>query len=283
MEKCLRGVVVLKKAFNRWMLPENYDLINGCREAKKAGFDGLEINVTLDGAEISLTKSHQELQDLAGQIKETSLEIASVLPVGVFPNIAFDSSNATIDLVIKRLEGLLDICDIFETDTILVVPGSINDNEARYDQAFWNAVKVLKEMALIAEEREVVLAVENVWNKFLVSPFDMVKFIDEIGSIYVKSYFDVGNILSYGWPDHWIEILGDRIYRVHIKDWKNSVGNIQGFCNLLEGDVSWPKVIDSLKKIGYHGWITAELPAYRYYPEVVLYQTALAMDKIINA
>lgn len=274
---------MLKKAFNRWILPESYDLINGCREATKAGFDGLEINVTVDGAEISLAKSHQELQDIAGQIKETGLEIASVLPVGVFPNIAADSSNATIDLALKRLEGLLDICDIFETDAILMVPGSINDNEARYDQAFWNAVKVLKEMALIAEEREVVLAVENVWNKFLVSPFDMVKFIDEIGSIYVKSYFDVGNILSYGWPEHWIEILGDRIYRVHIKDWRNSVGNIQGFCNLLEGDIPWPKVIDSLKKIGYHGWLTAELSAYCYYPETLLYQTVLAMDKIINA
>ncbi len=274
---------MLKKAFNRWILPESYDLLKGCQEAKKAGFDGLEINVTVAGDEISLAKSRQEMKELASKIKETGLEVASVLPVEVFPNIAADSSNATIDLALKRLEELIDLCDIFETDAILMVPGGINENEARYDQAFWNAVKVLKEMALIAEEREVVLAVENVWNKFLVSPFDMIKFIDEIGSICVKSYFDVGNILAYGWPDHWIEILGDRIYRVHIKDWKSSVGNINGFCNLLEGDINWPKVRESFRKIGYNGWMTAELASYNYYPETLLYQTALAMDRIITA
>lgn len=276
------GGDVLKRAFNRWLLPESYDLVEGCKEAQKAGFDGIEINVTVDGDEISLIKSTSELEELATQIKDIGIEVASILPVSVFPNIAIDASAKTIDLALERLEKLLEIALIFDTDAILMVPGGLWENEARYDQAFQNGKKVLKEMALLAEEKEVVLAVENVWNKFLVSPIDMARFVDEIGSPCVKSYFDVGNILAYGWPDHWIEILGDRIYRVHVKDWKTSVGNITGFCNLLEGDIDWRKVMESFKKIGYNGWFTAELPPYKHHPETLLYETALAMEKIIT-
>lgn len=272
----------MKKAFNRWILPDSYDLLTGLKEARKAGFDGFEINVTVDGDEISLAKPLQELHELAREIDDIGLEVASVLPVGVFPNIAADASTKTIDLAVERLEKLLDICEIFQTDAILMVPGGLQDNEARYDLAYQNAKKVLQEMALIAEEKDVILAVENVWNKFLVSPLDMARFIDEIGSPCVKSYFDVGNIQQYGWPDHWIEILGDRISRVHVKDWKGSVGNITGFCNLLEGDLDWPRIRESFAKIGYNGWMTAELSPLCYYPETLLSQTAIAMDKIIN-
>lgn len=275
-------MITLKKAFNQWILPNSWDFITGCKEARKAGFQGIEINVSLQEGPISLDKPLTEMEDLANKIKNIGLEVASILPVGVFPNIAADSSTTTIDTAVERLEKLLDLAEIFGTDAILMVPGGIHENEVRYDHAYYNASKVLKEMARVAEEKEVVLAVENVWNKFLVSPLDMARFVDEIASPSVKCYFDVGNILAYGWPDHWIEILGGRIYRVHLKDWKGSVGNINGFCNLLEGDVDWPKVRESFQKIGYKGWFTAELSNYRYYPEVLLQETVLAMDKIIN-
>ncbi len=273
----------MKKAFNQWILPDGYDLVLGCQEGKNAGFAGIELNVELDKGPISLDKPLDKMEELAQKIAETGLEVASFLPVNIFPNIAADASEKTIDLAVERLEKLLDLCEIFDTDAILMVPGGLWENVARYDQAFQNAKKVLKEMASIAEERDVVLAVENVWNKFLVSPLDMARFVDEIGSSSVKCYFDVGNILAYGWPDHWIEILGDRIYRVHLKDWKASVGNIEGFCNLLEGDVDWPRVRESFRKIGYNGWFTAELFAYKHFPETLLYETSLAMDKIIDA
>lgn len=278
----MQGVVALKKAFNRWLLPESYDLLTGLREAKEVGFDGVELNVTVAGDEISLDTPRGDIEELAKEIDELDLEVCSLLPVEIFPNIAKDASTETIDLAVERLEKLLDICEVFHTDAILMVPGGLWNNDARYDLAYQNAKKVLTEMALVAEEREVVLAVENVWNKFLVSPLDMARFIDDIGSPCVKSYFDVGNVQQYGWPDHWIEILGDRIYRVHVKDWKGAIGNITGFCNLLEGDLDWPKIKGSLLKIGYDGWLTAELSPLKYHPEVLLYQTAMAMDKIIN-
>ena len=272
----------MKKAFNRWLLPGSYDLITGLREAKVAGFEGVELNVTVSGGEVSLDTPKSELENLASEIEATGLEVTSVLPVEIFPNIAIDASAETIDLTLERLEKLLDICETFNTDAILMVPGGLWSNEARYDQAYQNAKKVLTEMASLAEERDVILAVENVWNKFLVSPLEMARFVDEIGSTCVKSYFDVGNVQAYGWPDHWIEILGDRIYRVHVKDWKLSVGNIHGFCNLLEGDLDWPRITASLRKIGYDGWLIAELGAMKYHPEVLLHYTSLALDKIIN-
>jgi hexulose-6-phosphate isomerase len=110
----------------------------------------------------------------------------------------------------------------------------------------------------------------------------MKRFVEEIGSEYVKVYFDVGNILIIGFPEMWIRILGKLIKRIHLKDFKLSVGNINGFCDLLEGDVNWYEVIKALKEIGYDSYLTAELGPYKCYPETKIYNTSLAMDKILG-
>ncbi|MGB9677847.1 MAG: sugar phosphate isomerase/epimerase family protein, partial [Candidatus Ratteibacteria bacterium] len=120
------------------------------------------------------------------------------------------------------------------------------------------------------------------WNKFLLSPIEMKKYVEEIGSEYVKVYFDVGNILVIGFPEMWIRILGRLIKRIHLKDFKLSIGNINGFCDLLEGDVNWPEVIKALKEIGYNSYLTAEVGPYKYFPETKIYNTSLAMDKILG-
>jgi L-ribulose-5-phosphate 3-epimerase len=125
--------------------------------------------------------------------------------------------------------------------------------------------------------------VENVWNKFLLSPLEMRRFIDEIDLPSVGVFFDVGNILLYGFPDQWIRILGKRIKRVHVKDFRTQVGTLHGFTGLLQGDVDWPAVIAALTDIGYDSYLTAEvLPAYRYHSDRLIHECGAAMDAIMG-
>jgi hexulose-6-phosphate isomerase len=110
----------------------------------------------------------------------------------------------------------------------------------------------------------------------------MRRFIDEIDHPGVGVFFDVGNILLYGFPDQWIRILGARIKRVHVKDFRTEVGTLHGFTGLLQGDVDWPAVVAALKDIGYTSYLTAEvLPAYRYHSDRLIFECAAAMDALM--
>jgi len=174
-------------------------------------------------------------------------------------------------------------------DTILVVPGAVSVSFApdlgvvSYDVAYSRALLSLKELAPFAESLKVSIGVENVWNNFLLSPLEMRDFIDEVGNPYVGSYFDVGNVLYSGYPEQWIKILGKRIKKVHFKDYKKAVGTLDGFVDLLAGDVNYPAVVGALNKIGYNDYVTAEmLPPYKCYPEQIIYNTSNSMNKILG-
>lgn len=110
----------------------------------------------------------------------------------------------------------------------------------------------------------------------------MARFIDEVDSPRVKAYFDIGNVLLFGESEHWIHALGSRIARMHVKDFKRSVGNINGFCDLMEGDVNFPEVVKACKAIGYEGPITAEMTPYPAYPLEQAYRTSRALDVILG-
>jgi hexulose-6-phosphate isomerase len=122
--------------------------------------------------------------------------------------------------------------------------------------------------------------VENVWNKFLLSPLEMARFLDEIGSPFVGAYFDAGNVLVHGYPQHWIRILGARIRKVHVKDFRTSIGSIAGFCNPLQGDVPWNEVRIALDEIGYGGPVTAEVEGYRVRQELGLRHIAESLRAV---
>lgn len=120
------------------------------------------------------------------------------------------------------------------------------------------------------------------WNNFLISPLEMARFIDEVGSERVGAYFDIGNVILFGESEHWIEALGKRIVRLHVKDFKRSVGTLAGFCDLMAGDVNFPAVMEACKKIGYDGPITAEMGIYANYPMALVHQTSRALDIILG-
>ena len=173
-------------------------------------------------------------------------------------------------------------------DAILVVPGCVNARfidgcaEMPYDVVYDRALEAMQELKKDAEEAGVVIALENVWNKFLLSPLEMRDFIDKIGSDYVKVYYDVGNTQFIGFPEHWIKILGNRIARIHMKDFKESIGNLDGFCELLEGNVNFPAVMNALREVGYDGYLTAEINYIPCETNRVVEDTFKAMTKIFT-
>jgi hexulose-6-phosphate isomerase len=124
-----------------------------------------------------------------------------------------------------------------------------------------------------------------VWNKFLLSPREMREFILQFDSEWVGAYFDIGNALATGYPEHWISILGPLVRRVHCKDYRRAVGSVDGFVDLLSGDVNWPAVMAALRVAKYEGWIAAEMippvPFYRYAPETLIHNAGRALDAIL--
>jgi L-ribulose-5-phosphate 3-epimerase len=142
-------------------------------------------------------------------------------------------------------------------DVLLLVPAVVSA-EVRYADAYERSQKHIRELIPVAEETQVVIAVENVWNNFLLSPVEFARYIDEFESPWVKAYFDIGNVVAFGWPQDWIRTLGDRIARVHLKDFKREG---REWTALGEGDVNWPEVRKALvDEVGYTGWVTPELP-----------------------
>ncbi len=189
------------------------------------------------------------------------------------------------------ITALAHAATVLGADGVLVMPGSV-DNRALapqpeivpYDVAYSNALAVLREVASAAGERYgVALAAENCPSKFLVSPLEFARFLDEVGSPWVRACFDTGNALAYGFPEHWIPILGPRIDRVHLKDNRVTADGAVLPTPLLAGSVDWPQVRAALAGIEYDGWLTAEVfPHYGFHPERLIFDTSAAMDAIFG-
>ncbi len=277
----------MKKGISIWSfaggtLEENFKL------AKEAGFDGVEVALALDG-EINLDSTEEDLLKIKAQAKAAGIELYSVAS-GLYWQYSITSNDeAEREKAKACVRKQLWTASVLSCDTILVVPGAVSVSFAPelgvvdYDVAYERSLAAFTELKKDAEQLKVSIALENVWNNFLLSPLEMRDFIDKIGSEYVGSYFDVGNVLYSGYPEQWIKILGKRIKKVHFKDYKKSVGSLDGFVDLLGGDVNWVNVADALEAVGYNGWVTGEmLPPYTYYPETILFNTSNSMDKIIR-
>ncbi len=277
----------MKKGISIWSfsggtLEENFKL------AKMAGFDGVEVALAEEG-EINLNSTESELLKIREQARDAEIELYSVAS-GLYWQYSMTSDDEVQREKAKEcVRKQLWCASVLGCDTILVVPGAVSVGFAPelgvvdYDIAYERSLAAFKELCRDAEKYGVYIALENVWNDFLLSPLEMRDFIDKIGSEYVGSYFDVGNVVYSGYPEQWIKILGGRIKKVHFKDYRRSVGGLDGFVDLLAGDVDWPKVTDALSAVGYDGWVTGEmLPPYTHYPEAIIYNTSNSMDKIIG-
>jgi L-ribulose-5-phosphate 3-epimerase len=276
----------MKKSINLWSFPAAFTIEQCFDRALSAGFAAVEPNFALEG-ELSLDTPDAQVIAIKRKAADRGIELTS-LSTGVYwgaPPTHDDPavrSRAT-DLIKRQLE----VAALLGVGAILVVPGLVGAEfipgspVIQYDVAYDRALEFISSSAAHAKECGVAIGVENVWNKLLVSPIEMRAFIDSCNSQWVKAYFDIGNVLLFGYPEHWIRILGSRIVRVHIKDFKNSVGNISGFTDLLAGDVNFPEVIKALGEVGYDGYVTAEMGGYKYYPDQIIENTSAALDRIL--
>jgi hexulose-6-phosphate isomerase len=241
----------LKKAVYISMLPKELGYRDKFQLALDVGFQGIEVGTIADAA-------------VAAEIKEasakTGLLIHSVMNADHW---RFPLSSADPEVVNKSVAGMetsLRNARLWGADAVLLVPGVVNP-ETSYKDAWTRSQKVIRERILpLAQELKVVIGMEEVWNKFLLSPLEMARYCDDFASPWVKAYFDVGNMLFYGYPQDWIRTLGPRICRVHVKDFKlDRKESKYSWTNLGEGDVDWPAVRAALAEVKYEGWVTTEI------------------------
>lgn len=219
---------------------------------------------------------------------DVGIEISSLMTL-LFWDYSLTSNNKRTRAKARDIvRKMLQFASYLQVDTILVVPGAVdvffkpNVEIVPYEVAYEKSLSALQQCAEIAEEYKVTIGIENVWNKFLLSPLEMRDFIDKINSKYVGCYFDVGNVLLTGYPEQWIHILGKRIKKVHIKDFKIAIGNANGFCGLLEGDVKWAEVTKALEGIGYNDYLVAETVPPEENAKAFLCNTSVSMDFILG-
>jgi hexulose-6-phosphate isomerase len=271
-----------RKGICATIFPKAMPLEEQFRQTRAAGFEGLEIPI---GDLLPLDTGREQAQRLADAAQKAGVEIVSLWVSA--PLSANPLNHPDPEVRARGIEALrkaITLASWMNCGVLLIVPGRLGTGpKFQYGyQETWDRVSAeMKKVVPDAEKARVCLAPENVWNKFLVSPLEMRAFVDQFHSPWVGAYFDIGNILQYGYPQDWILTLGARIKRVHAKDYKLSTRAEQGrFVDLLEGDVDWKDVMAALVKVGYRGFIS---PEYSYRPDDPDYirRISAALDKIL--
>ena len=275
----------MKKGVSFFSFAQDVDILEASMEAKNAGYDGVELVLT-DTGSLNMATAEGKLLEIRRMVNDLGLAIPSVGAWNLWSrNLASGDpkeSQAASGIVKKQI----DCAAAFGADTVLVVPGWVGapfaEGVVRYDRAYENAQRALSLLAPYARSAGVSIAVENVWNKFLPSPLEMRRFLDEIASPSVGAYFDVGNILYVGYPDQWIEILGNRIKKLHFCDYRADQAGLGAFVDLLAGDVDFSQVMRAIRAIGYDDYITVEfLPNYRAFPYQSIMNARMSLETIL--
>ena len=276
----------MKKGINIWSFPAG-TVKESLKLAKAAGFEGVELALNGEG-EISITSTEEELFAIRRTAENLGLKLYS-LSCGLCWDYRLSDDDPAVREEAKRIiRRQLEVAKILGADTVLVIPGVVNASfsmpevKVPYDVVYERALEGLNELKSYAEDLKVNIALENVWNKFLLSPMEMRDFIDKIGSEYVGCYLDIGNTLHISYPEDWVRILGKRIKKVHFKDYKVEAGGLHGVVDLLSGDVNYPEVVRALDEIGYDDWVSAEMVPYKHYSDAIIYNTSYAMDRILG-
>ena len=238
------------------MLPKTASIPVRFQMARDAGFERIECPTTPDQREAEAMKKAAE---------KAGITIHSVMNMDHWK---YPLSSPDPAVVKRSLDGArtsLENAHFWGADTVLLVPAVVDANTS-YRDAYTRSQANIRTLMPLAEELQVILAIEEVWNKFLLSPIEFATYIDQFKSPWVRAYFDVGNVVLYGYPQDWIRTLGNRIVKLHIKDFsfhadKATGKRVADWVPLLEGDIDWRAIYQALKDIGFHGTATVELPA----------------------
>lgn len=277
----------MKKGINIWSFPQG-SIKDNLTLAKKAGFEGVELSLN-NRPELSLLSTDKEIAGIKKVADDLGLSLYSLCCDACWDLRLTDDDAGIREQAKDMIKRQIEVAKLLGADTILVIPGVVNacfsmpEKKVPYNVAYERSFNALSELKTYAQKAGVSIGLENVWNKFLLSPMEMKEFIDKLGSDFVGSYLDIGNTLHISYPEDWVRILGHRIKKVHFKDYRTEVGGLVGFVDLLAGDVNYPEVVNALNEIGYDGWVSAEMiPNYKYHTEQIIYNTSHSMDKILG-
>ena len=283
----------MKKSINLWAFPypDKMNLRECLQLAKDAGFDGIELNYDLE-SDLSPKSGPKDFQAIRKMSDEIGIAISGLCSFLFWPY-PLTSNNPTERKRGMELAGLMtEAAHHLGTDNLLVVPGAVHmpwreDHEPTpNDICDQRAKEAIKKLLPKAEKLNVHLNMENIFfNGYLLSPDEMIRFVDGFDSEYVHVHFDTGNIMLFQFPEHWIRILGNRIRNVHLKEFtkKGTDHSLESFRPLLDGTTNWPVVMEAFNEIGYDGYLTFEyFHPYQHYPEALIYQTADSLNRMLG-
>jgi hexulose-6-phosphate isomerase len=240
-----------KKSVQISMLPKEKSYADRFKLALDAGFEGIEMRTITDP---------KEAEEIRKASETSRLRIHSVMNMAHWDNPLSSDDPEVVNKSVAGMETSLRNAKLWGADAVLLVPAVVNP-KTLYRDAYTRSQKVIRDRLLpLATELKVIIAIEEVWNKFLLSPIEFAKYVDEFKSPWVKAYFDVGNVVLYGYPQDWIRTLGKRIVKVHLKDFKMDRKDARFYWkNIGEGDIDWPEIRKALGEIGYEGYMTTEI------------------------
>ena len=266
--------VTLKKGLVFGMIKEDLPLVDKFKLAKDAGFDGVELNSPVEFT----------ISEILDAKQKSGIELPTVINKDHWSKPLSDPNPEVRQQCIESVAKSLQETKDFGGDTVLVVPGVVND-KVSYEQAYHTSLESIRSLIPYVEKTGIQIGLENVWNNFLISPVEAKRFVDEINHPLIGWYFDIGNVLRYGWPEQWIRTLNSRIKKLHMKEFSRELMNNQGLwagfkVDILKGDNNWPEVMKAVKEINYQGgWLTVEVDGG---DRNQLKKIASEMDEIIS-
>src|SRR5215469_16403787 len=242
------ATIRLKKGVLYSMLPDSISVAERFKMARDVGFEVVQAPTTADQAAAEEIKKGA---DAAG------IRIDSVMNTDHWKDPLSSSDPAVVERSLAGMRTSLHNAKLWGSDAVLLVPAVV-DARTSYQDAWTRSQAQIRTLIPLAQELGVVIAIEEVWNKFLLSPLEMANYVDQFNSPWIKSYFDVGNVVLYGYPQDWILTLSKRVVKVHLKDFKRKEDGYT-WVNLGDGDIDWGAVRQAFADIGYSGYATTEL------------------------
>ena len=275
----------MKKSIGDNMIPKEWGLEKGLELVKRAGYDGIELWLG-DMPWFQMSTADADVRALRRKIESAGLVVSNV-STGLHWRSPVSARDPQVRAQATRIvEREIETAALLGADAVLVVAGLVTE-EVPYNEVYQRSVEALKALGQTAARANVRIGCENCNSeqRFLLSPREFSQFLNDVNSPAVGLHLDVGNIHDTGFPEQWIELLGSRITRVHVKDvlrHRGRCGDQSVYTNLLLGDNNWPAIRAALTKVGYDGWLVAEMEArYRYAPDQQFFDTAQAMDRLI--
>lgn len=262
----------MKKGLTQICLGRSSSIRDALQLCKEIGYAGLEILLTENG-ELTMRSGPSEYAAIRKMSADAGVELTSMCGSG---DLSADDPSV-VAAAKAQIRKMLEAAEALGIDTVLVTGGRTNE-KVPYDVAYDRQYRALQELRPDAERHGVNIALENIWNKLLISPLEFRDLLDKVGSPNVGCYFDTGNVMLYGFPEQWIRILGNRIKKVHFKDFKMDHSEKRySWPQLMEGSVDWPAVMREIRAIGYDDYVITEVCGDR----AVYEETCRVMDTIL--